>query len=375
MDSLIKAAQKRAKKEKVKKGKAQKKGKEFEEFLASHVPRIKVLGVGGAGGNTVMRLLEMGVQKVDLIAVNTDAQDLSKIKAHEKILIGRETTRGLGAGSDPSVGEESAKENEADIRKAVEGADLIFVTCGLGGGTGSGAAPIVAEAAKRSGALTIAVVTMPFDNEGLLRWENARYGLERLKGNVDAIIVIPNQKLLDIVPDLPIVTAFRVADEILANAVKGITRMVASQGLVNVDFADLRAVMRNAGGALIGLGESDSERRAEEAVKKALENPLLDIDVRDATGALVYIEGGKDLKLEEAYKIVDIVSEHLAKDARLIWGVGLPDESMGTTMRVIVVVTGADLKTLYYPQREELEKREKEKVSSELGIEFIEVEE
>jgi cell division protein FtsZ len=370
MKSIVKAAKKRANK-----GAKNVDEQEFEEFLASHVPKIRVVGVGGAGGNTVMRLLEMGVKGAELVAVNTDAQDLSKIKAHQKVLIGRDETKGLGAGSDPMVGESAAKEDESQLRKVVADADLVFVTCGLGGGTGSGAAPIVAEVSKKARALTIGVVTVPFDNEGLLRWENARYGLERLKGNVDAVIVIPNQKLLDIVPDLPITTAFRVADEILANAVKGITRMVTSQGLVNVDFADLRAVMTEAGGALIGVGESDSEKRADEAVHKAINNPLLDLDISGSNGALIYIEGGKDLKLEEAYKVVDMISKYLATDSKLIWGVGLPDESMGNAIKVIVIVTGANLKDFYYPQKEELEKKEKQRMSKELGIEFIEVEE
>lgn len=376
MESIVKAAKGRVEKErdagnpKV----IPEMDEDFEEFLASHVPNIKVVGVGGAGGNTVMRLLEMGVTGADLIAVNTDAQDLSKVKAHTKILIGRDATKGLGAGSDPTVGEEAAKEGESQLRKSVAEADMVFVTCGLGGGTGSGAAPVVAEVSKKVNALTIAVVTMPFDNEGMLRWENARYGLERLKGNVDAVIVIPNQRLLDIVPDMPITTAFRVADEILANAVKGITRMVTSQGLVNVDFADLRAVMTDAGGALIGVGESDSEKRADEAVQKAINNPLLDLDITDSDGALIYIEGGKDLKLEEAYRVVDMVSKYLSNDSKLIWGVGLPDESMGNAIKVIIIVTGANLKDFYYPQQEELEKKEKERMSEELGIEFIEVE-
>ncbi len=366
MKSMIKAAEKKTK---------VKVDKEFEEFLQSHKPKIKVVGIGGAGGNTVARLLEMGVKSAELVAVNTDAQDLSKVKAHTKILIGREVTRGLGAGSDPSVGEEAAKEDETHLRKMVGDADLVFVTCGLGGGTGSGAAPVVAELSKKAGCLTIGVVTVPFNNEGLLRWENARYGLERLKNNVDAVIVIPNQKLLDIVPDLPITTAFRVADEVLANAVKGITRMVTSQGLINVDFADLKAVVRNAGAALIGVGESDSDKRAEEAVYKAVNNPLLDLDITGAKGALIYIEGGKGLKLEESYKIIDLISQNLAKDAKMIWGVGLPDDTLGNTVRVIVIVTGANLNDFYYPQSDDLEKLEKEKMSKELGIEFIEVDE
>jgi len=365
MKTIIKAAKKRAEREM----------EEYEKFLGSHIPKIKVIGVGGAGGNTVTRLVEMGIEGAELIAINTDAQDLAKIKAHHKILIGKEVTRGLGAGSDVTLGEQAAKEDETAIKKAIGDSDLVFVTCGLGGGTGSGASPVVAELAKKAGALTIAVVTLPFENEGLLRWENARYGLEKLKNNVDAIIVIPNQKLLEIVPDLPLITAFRVADEILANAVAAITKMVTSQGLVNVDFADLRAVMTNAGAALIGVGESDSERRAEEAVYKAINNPLLDIDISGAKGALVYIEGGKDLKLDEAYKIIDMISKYLSKDAKFIWGVGLPDETFGNTIRVLVIITGANLKEYYYPAKEEMERKEVEKMKEELGIEFVEVEE
>ncbi len=363
MESMIKAAQERAQQE------------ELEQMLEAKLPKIKVIGVGGAGGNTVMRLLEMGVEEAELIAVNTDAQDLAKIKAHKKILIGREATQGLGAGSDPALGEEAARENENDLKRAISGADLVFITCGLGGGTGSGAAPVVAELAKKSGALTIAVVTLPFVNEGLLRWENARYGLSKLEKNVDSIIIIPNQKLLEIVPDLPLATAFRVADEILANAIKSITRAVTQKGLINIDFADLRAVMKDGGAALIGVGESDSERRAEEATLRALNNPLLDVDITGAKAALIYVEGGKDMKLDEATKVLDMVSKQLSRDAKIIWGVGMPDESLGNAMRVLVIVTGANIKKFYYPGEEEMEEREKAKLKEELGIEFVEVEE
>ncbi|MBR9681528.1 MAG: cell division protein FtsZ [Candidatus Altiarchaeota archaeon] len=348
---------------------------EYEKFLNSHSPLIKVFGVGGSGGNTIVRLKEMGIEGAEMAAINTDAQDLAKIDVKDKILIGREVTKGLGAGSDPNVGEQAAKEDETNLKKAIGKPDLAFITCGLGGGTGSGAAPIVAELAKKSGALTIAVVTLPFNNEGVLRWENARYGLERIKNHVDAVIIIPNQKLLEIVPDLPLVTAFRVADEVLSNAVKAITIMVTSQGLVNVDFADLKAVMTGAGTALIGVGESDSEKRAEEAVFKAVNNPLLDVELSGAKGALIYIEGSKSLKLEESYNIIDLISKYLNSDAKLIWGVGLPDETLGNTVRILVILTGADMNKFYYPEQESMEKREKAKMGSELGIEFIEVEE
>jgi len=362
---MVKRAKKRSRKTK----------KDYEKFLNSHKPLIKVFGVGGAGGNTIVRLQEMGVEGAEMAAINTDAQDLSKIDVHDKILIGREVTKGLGAGSDPAIGEQAAKEDETSLKKAIGSPDLAFITCGLGGGTGSGAAPIVAELAKKAGALTIAVVTLPFNNEGVLRWENARYGLERLRNHVDAIIVIPNQKLLEIVPDLPLVTAFRVADEVLSNAVRAITIMVTSQGLVNVDFADLKAVMTGAGTALIGVGESDSEKRAEEAVFKAVNNPLLDVELSGAKGALIYIEGSKSLKLEESYNIIDLISKYLNSDAKMIWGVGLPDESLGNTVRILVILTGANMNKFYYPENESMEHREKERMGSELGIEFIEVEE
>jgi len=263
--------------------------RELEELLKKQSAKVKVIGVGGGGGNTINRMKEIGIKGSELIAVNTDAQDLLYTNADFKILIGRELTQGLGAGSNPKIGEEAAHESEHEIKKKLAGSDMVFITCGLGGGTGTGAAPVIAQLAKKSGALTIGVVTLPFTIEGKKRIENANYGLERLESVVDTLIVIPNDKLLELAPELPLHTAFKVADEILTNAVKGTTELVTKTGLVNLDFADIKAVMLNGGVSLIGMGESDSQQRAIEAVEKAIQNPLLDVDVSNANGALVNI--------------------------------------------------------------------------------------
>ncbi|MEM4641516.1 MAG: cell division protein FtsZ, partial [Candidatus Pacearchaeota archaeon] len=248
--------------------------KELEELVLKQRASVKVFGVGGAGGNTLTRMKEIGIVGAECIAVNTDAQDLLYTYADSKILIGRELTQGLGAGSNPKIGEEAAKESEHELKKAMQEADIVFITCGLGGGTGTGAAPVIADIAKKMGILTIGVVTLPFTIEGQKRFENAMYGLEKLEASVDTLIVIPNDKLLELAPDLPLHTAFKIADEILTNAVKGITELVTKAGLVNLDLADVKAVMLDGGVAMIGVGESDSANRAEEAIEKAIENPL-----------------------------------------------------------------------------------------------------
>src|SRR3989344_2477530 len=271
--------------------------KELEMLLKKQGARVKVIGCGGGGGNSVSRMKEIGIKGAEIIAINTDAQDLLYTNVDHKILIGRELTHGLGAGSNPKVGELAAKEPEHEIKKKLSESDLVFITCGLGGGTGTGSAPVVAEIAKRNGALTIGVVTLPFTVEGQKRIENAQYGLEKMASIVDTLIVIPNDKLLEIAPELPIHTAFKVADEILTNSVKGITELITKAGLVNLDFADVKAVMTNGGVSLIGIGESDSQDRAREAVEKAINNPLLDVDISNATGALVNIVGGPDMSL------------------------------------------------------------------------------
>src|SRR3989338_8188702 len=220
---------------------------ELEQILANQRTRIKVVGCGGGGNNTINRITEVGVRGGETIAINTDAQDLLYTTADRKILIGKETTKGMGAGSNPKVGEEAAKENEADIRNALQNSDMVFITCGLGGGTGTGSAPVVAEVARKVGALTVGIVTMPFTMEGHRRYENAALGLDKMQNLTDTLIVIPNDKLLELAPDLPLHTAFKVADEILTNSVKGIAELVTKAGLVNLDFADIRAVMKGGG--------------------------------------------------------------------------------------------------------------------------------
>ncbi len=344
--------------------------RELEELLKKQHAKVKVFGVGGAGGNTISRMKEIGIKGGEFIALNTDAQDLLYSNADHKILLGKELTMGLGAGSNPKIGEEAAHESEQDIKKRISGSDMVFITCGLGGGTGTGAAPVVAELAKKVGALTIGVVTLPFTIEGRKRIENAEYGLERMESIVDTLIVIPNDKLLEIAPELPLQTAFKVADEILTNAVKGTTELVTKSGLVNLDFADIKAVMLNGGVSLIGMGESDSANRAQEAVDKALGNPLLDVDISNSTGALVNIIGGNDMSLDEARSIIASVGDKLSSDAKMIWGAQLSPD-MEKSIRVMIIVTGVKSSQIVGGGPSTDIKKQIE-MSDELGIEFLE---
>ena len=342
---------------------------ELEQLVTKQKAKIKVIGCGGAGGNTINRISEVGITGAETIAINTDAQDLLYVNSNNKVLIGKELTAGLGAGSIPQVGEEAARESEHDIKQKLEGADMVFITCGLGGGTGTGSAPVIADVAKKMGILTVAIVTMPFAMEGQRRYENAVYGLEKLENLVDTLIVIPNDKLLDLAPDLPLHTAFKVADEILTNAVKGIAELVTRPGLVNLDFADIRTVMGKGGVAVIGVGESDTENRAIEAVEKAIQNPLLDVDINGAEGALINITGGPDMTLEEARKVVETVSERLDEDARIIWGAQI-SEDLDKTVRALLIVTGVNSPQIFGPRRFQGAKKKRE-IENELGIEFI----
>jgi len=344
--------------------------RELEELLKKQHAKVKVFGVGGGGGNTLSRMKEIGIKGGEFIVLNTDAQDLLYSNADHKILIGKELTLGLGAGGNPKVGEEAAHESEQEIKKRLSGCDMVFVTCGLGGGTGTGAAPIVAELAKKQNALTIGVVTLPFTIEGKKRIENAEYGLERLESAVDTLIVIPNDKLLEIAPELPLQTAFRVADEILTNAVKGTTELVTKSGLVNLDFADIRAVMSDGGVSLMGMGESDSANRAQEAVEKALSNPLLDVDISNATGALVNIIGGNDMSLDEAREIIATVGDQLSPDARMIWGAQLSPD-MEKSIRVMIIITGVKSSQIVGGALPADVQKQIE-MGDELGIEFLE---
>ena len=342
---------------------------ELEELLTKQRATIKVIGCGGAGNNTVNRISEVGVAGSEVIAVNTDAQDLLYTSADKKILIGRDVTNGLGAGSIPKIGEEAARESEHEVKEALSGADMVFITCGLGGGTGTGSAPVIAELSKKVGALTVAIVTVPFSMEGARRYENAVLGLEKLESIVDTLIVIPNDKLLELAPDLPMHTAFKVADEILTNAVKGIAELVTKAGLVNLDFADIRAVMGKGGVALIGVGESDTDNRAIEAVEKAVENPLLDVDISGANGALINVIGGQDMTLDEARKVVESVSNKLNDDARVIWGAQISDD-MSNTIRAMLIITGVRSSQIFGKDRTKAAST-KEEMKSDLGIEFV----
>jgi len=337
------------------------KDEELQAVLGSHKTNIKIVGAGGAGNNTLTRMSEIGINGVQTIAVNTDAQDLLYSKVDLKILIGKNITNGLGAGSNPEIGENSAQESREEIETALKGADMVFVTCGLGGGTGTGSAPVVAEIAKSMGALTIAVVTLPFSEEGVMRWKNAQYGLELLQRNSDTVIIVQNDKLLEIAPELPLTAAFKVADEILVNAVKGITELVTEKGLVNLDFADIRTIMKNGGTAMVGIGESSSDNRALEAVEQAINNPLLDMDITGGQSALLNVSGGPTMSLKDTKIMLKVIAEKLDNSAKIIWGARLED-SMDKTVRALLIVTGlkhkkVDLQNLVLMDTERIEEK------------------
>ncbi len=342
---------------------------ELEELLAQKRTAIRVVGVGGAGNNTITRMSELGIKGAELIVVNTDAQDLLCSVADKKVLIGRELTSGLGAGADPNIGREAAKESETEVKQLVQGADMVFVTCGLGGGTGTGAAPVIAEIARKMGSLTVGIVTTPFTIEGKSRMENAMDGLEQLEAAVDTLIVIPNDKLLEIAPDLPIHTAFKVSDEILTNAVKGIAELVTKPGLINLDFADIRAVMQGGGVALIGVGESNTEHRAIEAVEKSINNPLLDVDIAGATGALINVIGGPSMTLDEAKAVIETVTARLDPNAKIISGAQVSPD-MQDTIRAMLIVTGVRSPQIFGKEKTIGIVRKKE-MENELGIKFL----
>ncbi|MGC9132651.1 MAG: cell division protein FtsZ [Candidatus Micrarchaeia archaeon] len=332
---------------------------ELIKFIEASKPKIYVIGIGGSGCNTMNRLYQLGISGATLIAANTDAAHLLKIKAQRKIILGKKTTKGLGAGSDPSLGEEAAKETLPEIKKEIEDAQMVFLTCGLGGGTGSGGIPIIAQGAKELGALVVAVVTLPFSSEGKVRRKNALEALEKLRKYVDTLILIQNDKLLSVAPNLPLNTAFRVADEVLANAAKGVIEMVTKPGMVNLDFADLKSVLRNAGFAMIATGEAigNEEERALTALQNALKSPLLDIDISQAKRALVNIIGGEDLTLKEAERVIKEISNNISEEALLKWGARIEQDAKKGSVRVMIVVSGIEPKIDF---RKELEKAKEE---------------
>jgi cell division protein FtsZ len=303
---------------------------------------IKVVGVGGGGTNAVNRMVDAGLRGVEFIAVNTDAQALLMCDADVKIHIGSKITRGLGAGADPSIGHEAATESRDELKEALKGADMVFVTAGKGGGTGTGAAPVIAEIARELGALTVGVVTRPFGFEGRKRYDQAEQGIRQLRDKVDTLIVIPNDRLLQVVEKrTSIVDAFRIADDVLRQGVQGITDLITVPGLINLDFADVRTIMRDAGSALMGIGIAGGENRAAEAAKTAISSPLLEASVEGATGILLNITGGADLGLFEVNEAAEIIGSAADGDANIIFGAVI-DEGLGDQVRVTVIATGFD---------------------------------
>lgn len=343
-----------------------------DEELAKIVETLKVniaiVGCGGGGSNTVNRLGQEGVFGAEIVAANTDAKHLLHVHSPHKVLLGKATTRGLGAGALPEIGERAAQEAEDELKTFVRGNNIVFVTAGMGGGTGTGSAPVVARLAKESGALVIAVVTMPFKAEGKLRMENAIKGLERLEVNCDTTAVIMNDRLLQIVPKLPIDAAFRVADEVLMESIKGLTEIITRPGLVNLDFNDVMTIMKNGGVALIGMGEATNKStgkgdRVDSAVMQALESPLLgNIELGTARGALIRVTGGLDMTVSEAEKAAEMVNERINPNARIIWGCSV-DPSMDGLVRIMVVLTGV--------KSPDLMPKEFAEPNSKHGVEFV----
>jgi len=306
----------------------------------SYLAVIKVCGVGGGGTNAVNRMVDAGVRGVEFIAINTDAQALGMCDADVKLHIGGSLTKGLGAGADPRVGREAAEETRDEIKEAVRGADMVFVTAGEGGGTGTGAAPVLAQIAREQGALTVGVVTRPFHFEGKLRQQRADEGIEALKKHVDALIVIPNERLLQVVERrTSIIEAFRMADDVLRQGVQGITDLITVPGLINLDFADVRAIMEDAGASLMGIGAASGENRATEAARAAISSPLLETSMSGATGVLLNITGGPDLGLFEIDEAASIIRAAADEDCNVIFGAVI-DEHAGDTLRVTVIATG-----------------------------------
>ncbi|MCX6733817.1 MAG: cell division protein FtsZ [Candidatus Peregrinibacteria bacterium] len=306
------------------------------------IANIKVIGVGGGGSNAVNRMIKSNLKGVEFVAINTDAQALYYSDAATKINIGKATTRGLGAGSNPDVGKQAAEESKEELRSIIEGADMVFVTCGLGGGTGTGAAPVIAELAKEMGILTVAVVTKPFTFEGHRRRSQAEDGLENLRGKVDTLITIPNDRLLSLIDKkTPINEAFSVVDDVLRQGVQGIADLITIHGMINVDFADVRAIMENSGSALMGIGYGTGENRATEAAKGAIESPLLEMSIEGAKGILFNITGGNDLSMFEVDEAARIITEAADPDANIIFGAVINDSYTGE-IKITVVATGFD---------------------------------
>lgn len=330
---------------------------ELEETVAQNA-RMKVIGVGGGGGNAVNRMIDERLMGVEFISVNTDAQALLNSKSDIKVQIGKKLTRGLGAGARPEIGRQAIEENRDEVQRVLHAADLVFVTCGMGGGTGTGAAPIIAGMARELGALTIGIVTKPFLFEGKKRMRQAEMGIAEMRKHVDTMIVVPNERLLAVAgKGMPFQDALKKADEVLLNATQGISNLVSVTGIVNVDFADVRTVMQNGGSALMGTGVGRGENRALEAAQQAISSPLLDnISISGASGVLINISGGTDLTLGEVHQISEVIHDAVGEDAELIFGAAT-DPAMQGEIRVTVIATGFDKQeskdkgVIQFPQR------------------------
>jgi cell division protein FtsZ len=328
---------------------------------------IKVIGCGGGGTNATNWLFKKGIQGAQVIALNTDKQHLDLVEADRKILIGRDLTRGLGCGGFPEKGREAAKEQVGELKEMLRNTDMVFVTAGMGGGTGTGSAPVVAQMGKETGAIVIGAVTMPFEIERA-RIEKAEFGLQQLRDVCDTVIVIDNNRLVQIAGNLPIQQAFAVANELISTMIKGIVEIIAVPSLVNLDYADVKAIMANGDVSVIGIGESDSQNRVDEAVKRALSNPLLDVSYEGATGALIHVAGGDDLTLDEVNQVGDMITEALDADANVIWGARIMGDMKGK-LRVMTIVTGVN--SPYVLGRGRDTHKEQKTMSRDFGIDFV----
>ncbi|MEM4267676.1 MAG: cell division protein FtsZ [Candidatus Woesearchaeota archaeon] len=340
-----------------------------DEFDTIGSANIKVFGCGGAGCNMVSWLFKKGVRGANIYACNTDQQHLNIIEADHKFLIGRQTTRGLGCGGFPEKGAAAAKETIQEIKDSLSGADLVFVCAGMGGGTGTGSAPVVAQIAKEMGSIVIGTVTMPFKIERA-RIDKAEFGLRQLREVSDTVIVIDNNRLVQIAGNLPVNQAFAVANELVATMIRGIVETIAVPSLVNLDFADVKAIMTNGGVAAIGVGSSDTNNRVEEAVKGALSNPLLEIDYKGATGALIQIEGGPDMTLDEVNKAGELVTEAMDDDANVIWGARVSEQMKGK-LTIMTIMTGVNSPWILGKKDKKQIQKQKDKMEEELGITII----
>lgn len=322
----------------------------------SQICNIKVIGVGGGGNNAVNRMVNANIKSAEFIAVNTDKQALLMSKAQHRVQIGEKLTRGLGAGADPEIGVKAAEESREMLVEVLKDTDLVFITAGMGGGTGTGAAPIIASIAKELGALTIAVVTKPFVFEGKRRMDNAEKGIKELKGVVDTLVVIPNDKLLKIVPKgTPIIEAFRTADDVLRQGIQGISDLIVTPSLINLDFADVKTIMKNKGLAHMGIGRGKGDNRTIEAVRQAVSSPLLETTIEGATGIILNIKGGLDLTLEEVYESAALVKEVVDPSCNIIFGSGV-DENMDEEVEITVIATGFSGATLTDDMKEEVKR-------------------